>query len=371
MMSILPKAKEIAFNALFKLMPLNFSWVDPQGYILGCNEELLKELDIGDVIGKHMKSFVTEEVWSNTQSVLTSGNYGIFEEIYAKSNGDNIYFLSIKSPIKAKDEKILGAVIISLDITDRKLMEMELDKTKKLAQSANTAKTEFLRNMSHDLRTPFAGIIGTAELLDIKETDETKKHYLKNIKDCAQALLSHFNEILEYASIESGAVPVLEKAFDLYQLLENIHQMMLPSANNKHLDFKLTMQGWPPRVLIGDVMRTQRILTNIATNAIKFTDRGSVEITVNWVMKTDNKALLEFEIKDTGIGIPENKKEIIFERFHRLTSSYNSIYTGSGLGLNIVKQFLDDLGGTCHVESELNGGTSFKVSIPYKIQLNQ
>jgi two-component system, OmpR family, aerobic respiration control sensor histidine kinase ArcB len=367
MMSILPKAKEIAFNALFKLMPLNFSWVDTHGYILGCNEELLKELDISDVIGKHMKDFVTKEVWENTESVLQSGNYAIFEEVYLNTEGDKVYFLSIKSPIKAKDGKILGVVIISLDITDRKLMEMELEESRKLAQVADIAKTEFLRNMGHDLRTPFAGIIGSAELLELKETDENKKIYLNNIKDCAQSLLSHFNEILEYVKVESGEFPLIKKEFDLYQLLEHVHQIMLPLANNKQLGFKLTIDKWPPRILVGDPARTQRILTNVITNAIKFTQKGSVNVSVYYALNPDNVGIVEFNVEDTGIGISVEDREAIFERFHRLTSSYDSEHKGNGLGLNIVKQFLDEMGGECRVISEVNKGTVFKIYIPYAL----
>ena len=369
MMSILPKAKEIAFESLFKLLPINFSWVDKDGYILGCNEEMLAKLHINDVIGKHMSEFVSEVVWKNAKEVIDTGTSKIFEEIYHDIKGNASYFLSIKSPIKAKDNTILGVVNISFDITDRKLMEIELDKATKAAKTADKAKTVFLRNMSHDLRTPFAGIIGSAELLELKETDDNKKQYLKNIRDCATSLLNHFNEIIEYAKLESGEFPLSQKEFDLYLLIENIHQMMFPLANTKQIDFNVTTNAWPPRFLIGDSVRTQRILTNMIANAIKFTHQGAVDVWIDWhpFLNDQTKGVLRVNIEDTGVGIPKDKQDLIFERFQRLSPSYDGIYQGAGLGLPIAKQFLEEMKGEISMYSEVGIGTKFSLRIPYEI----
>ena len=369
MTTIFSKANEIVLHTLFDIIPINFCWLDTEGYILGCNYrvlEILKIADVNDIIGKHTSDVVPQIVWDNTKDVIKSGKSSTFEEEYTDKTGKKTYFISIKTPIKADNNKILGVVIIGIDITDRKLMEIELERTKKQAQTADKAKTEFLRHMSHDLRSPFSGIIGGAELLELSETDEDKKETLSNIKVCAQSLLAHFNEILDYVQVESGDFPLLEKEFNIYNLLEETHAMMLPLANNKRLDFNFTIKRWPPRILIGDPLRTQRILTNILTNAIKFTEKGSVTVTVRWTLEDRKIGILEFDIEDTGIGIPHNKKEKIFERFHRLTPGYTGVYPGKGLGLNIVKQFLQDMGGSCEVESEPKNGTHFKIRIPYQ-----
>jgi two-component system, OmpR family, aerobic respiration control sensor histidine kinase ArcB len=372
MISVFSQAKEIAFDALFNLLPINFSWVDTRGYILGCNQRLLDCLKIeemGDILGRHMKDFVPDVIWENTKSVIEKGEDIIFEEMYKDKNDNNGYFLSIKSPVKSKEGKVLGIVIISIDITDRKLMEIELEQSKVAVQLADKAKTEFLRNMRHDLRTPFCGIIGNAELLESKEKDAGKKQQLRDIIESSESLLNHLNEILDYVKTESGEMPVTEKEFDIHSVLEDVYQMMLPSAKHKKLDFKFLVDKNIPRFLIGDIMRTQRILMNIITNSIKFTEKGYIHVSVGWSEKSDQKCVVQFIIEDTGIGIPPDKKEAIFEKFFRLTPSYNGTYTGSGLGLNIVKQFLDEVEGQYDIQSELGKGTTFKISIPYKVPL--
>src|ERR1700733_2249984 len=194
MMSVFSQAKEIAFDALFNLLPINFSWVDTRGYILGCNQRLLDCVEIShmnDILGKHMKDFVSDIVWENTKKVIETGKDLIFEELHEERNGAKKYYLSIKSPVKSSESEILGIAIISIDITDRKMMEFELEESKKAVELADKAKTEFLSNMRHDLRTPFSGIIGTAEILESKEKDINKKQQLRDIIESSESLLNH------------------------------------------------------------------------------------------------------------------------------------------------------------------------------------
>lgn len=372
MMSIFSNAKTVAFDSLFNFLPINFSWMDTKGYISGCNQRLLNFIgleDINDILGKNVKDFVSEDVWENTKKVIENGHNIVFEEIHPDKDGNDTYFLSIKSPMKSKEGIVIGVVNISIDITDRKLMEIELEKAREASEVANKAKTAFLSNMRHDLRTPFSGIIGIAELLQLKEDDEEKKIYLKEIIESSNALLNHLNEILECVKIENGVYPVMENEFDIYNVLEEVAQIMKPCADCKNLDFIFTMQKGLPRYLIGDHSRMQRILMNIISNAIKFTQQGYVKIDVNYSYTSKNDVLIEFYVEDRGIGIPDDKKEIIFEKFHRLSSSYNGVYNGNGLGLHLVKQFLSDIGGEYNVLSAVGKGTTFKIVIPYKIPL--
>ncbi|HEY4832159.1 MAG TPA: ATP-binding protein, partial [Waddliaceae bacterium] len=372
MMSVFSQAKEIAFDALFNLLPINFSWVDTRGYILGCNQRLLDCVEIShmnDILGKHMKDFVSDIVWENTKKVIETGKDLIFEELHEERNGAKKYYLSIKSPVKSSESEILGIAIISIDITDRKMMEFELEESKKAVELADKAKTEFLSNMRHDLRTPFSGIIGTAEILESKEKDINKKQQLRDIIESSESLLNHLNEILDYVKTENGELPVIQKAFDIQGMLEDVYQMMLPSAKQKSLDFKFLVDKNIPNYIIGDITRTQRILMNIIANAIKFTDKGYINVSVDWRKKSDQKCVVQFIIEDSGIGIPEDKQEAIFEKFYRLTPSYNGTHTGNGLGLNIVKQFLEEIEGQYDIKSEIGKGTTFKIFIPYKIPL--
>ena len=372
MISVFSQAKEMAFDALFNLLPINFSWVDTRGYILGCNQRLLDCLginDINNIIGKHMLDFISDIVWENTKKVIETGNDIIIEEIYEDKEGNKNYFLSIKSAVKSKEGQVLGIVIIAIDITDRKLMEFELEESKKAAQLADKAKTEFLSNMRHDFRTPFSGIIGTAEILESKEKDPIKKQYLRDIIESSESLLNHLNEILDYVKIDSGSIEVTKKQFDIQEVLDDVYQMMLPTAKNKKLNLKFIIDKDIPRYLIGDISRLQRILMNLIANSIKFTEKGYIYLSVDCPEKekSDKKCTLRFMIEDTGIGIPEEEKEAIFDKFYRISPSYNGIYNGSGLGLNIVKQFLEEIDGHYEMHSKVGEGTTFKIWIPYTI----
>src|ERR1700693_59855 len=363
------KAKDVALEALFNLFPINFSWVDKSGFFLGCNQELIHCLDVqsfDNIVGKHLTNFSHKPVWENTKKVIETGESFIGEEIHFREDGSKIYFLSMKNPIKDCEDNIIGVVNIALDITERKSMEMNLRQLKEAAELSDKVKTEFLTNMRHDLKTPLSGIVTISEFLENSETEFTKKNYLHDIKQCAESILNHLNEILDHIKTESGEFNIAEKEFDIHTVLQDIYRMMLPSASSKHLDFTLTLDNIPPN-FIGDVARTERILINIIANSIKFTEKGFVKIIANWFPSSSEKGLLQFIIEDTGIGIPENKKDIIFEKFIRLHPSYEGVYTGSGLGLNIVKQFIEELGGKYELQTTLGKGTLFKVTIPYKV----
>lgn len=372
MINVFSQAKERAFEALFNLLPINFSWIDTQGYILECNERVLSHQEMNkfnEIIGKHTSEVCSEGTWENTKKVIETGESIIFEETHVKKDGSTIYFLSIKSPVKSQDGTVIGVVNIAIDITDRKMMEFELEESKKAAQLADNAKTEFLNNMRHDLRTPFSGIIGSAEILESKEKDNSKKQILRDIIDSADSVLNHLNGILDCVKIEKGPLPVIQKAFDMHGMLEDIYKMMLPSAKQKNIEFGFSIDKTIPSYLIGDITRTQKILMNIIANAIKFTEKGHVHISVGWKEKSNHGCITQFIVEDTGIGIPDDKKEAIFEKFYRLSPSYDGRYVGTGLGLHMVKEFLEEIDGQYDIKSEEGKGTIFKIFVPYKIPL--
>jgi two-component system aerobic respiration control sensor histidine kinase ArcB len=371
-MELFESSKDICFESLFNLFKVNFLWVDAKGYVLGCNKEILdfyNMTDVNDIIGKHHLEFSSQSLWETTQEVIKTGNSITAEEILTKENGEPVYFLSMKSPIKAKDGKIIGAVVLAVDITDRKLLEFELEKALEASQLSDRTKTQFLRNMRHDLRTPLSGILTISEYLENSELDPEKKQYLGDIHKSSHSLLNHLNEILDYVKIESGELPIIDKKFDIYKLLDDTYRMMRTIAVSKKLDFTVSVDISTPKNLIGDCVRTERILINLISNAIKFTEKGHVHISINWIPKTETKGVVQFTIEDTGIGIPEDKQNMVFERFNKLNASYSGVYTGAGLGLKLVKQFLEEIGGQHELESEPGKGTIFKVFIPYTIPL--
>lgn len=372
LMNVFSKAKEMAFEALFSLLPINFSWIDREGFLLGCNQYVLDYLglpDFNSVVGKHTSVIASYEAWENTKKVILSGESMTFEEIHFNCNGGKIYFLSMKSPIKSSDGRVVGVVNIAIDISSRKLIEMELEHEKNIAQSANRAKTEFLLNMRHDIRTPFCGIIGISENLEFHETDIDKKEQLRDIITCSSSLLDILNETLTYIDVESGRNRLTKQEFDLHHILEDIYNMMKPSAIIKLLDFTFAMDENLPRFLMGDPLCLKRIIINVLSNSVKFTHKGHIKVFANFSLKNDINGVLEVYIEDTGIGIPEDKKEIIFEKFTKLTPSYTGEYHGCGLGLSLVKQSLENIGGQYNITTALGKGTTFKLYIPYELPL--
>lgn len=351
-------------------------WKDTKGRYLGCNKYMLRMAGLSklsEIIGKRDAELpwkaIANELFQTDQKIIQDKSTLEIEESPTLFNQKQKIFLTTKTPLFDDSNNIIGVIGISMDITARKEAEEELKVAKEIAETASQAKTEFLRNMRHDLRTPFSGILSMAQLLEADETDPIKKGHLKDIAESAEALLNHLNEILEFVEVESGQVPIIEKAFDIYEAVEEVYRIMLPSASQKQLNFKLTIDKKLPRHLVGDAVRMQRILINLITNAIKFTERGYVKVAMNWKTKLDGKGVVQFIIEDTGIGIPKDKQHIIFERFNRLTSSYSGIYAGKGLGLRIVKQFLDEIDGQLQLESVPEKGTIFNILIPYKVNL--
>ena len=366
------ESQTVAFDSLFNLFNINFCWCNEEGIIEGGNQKLVDCLqmnNIDKIIGKNSKHIFSQSAWQNTQEVLKSGNSITTEEIHTKENGENIYFLSMKSPIKAKDGKIIGAIILAVDITDSKKLEFELEKSLEAAQLSDRTKTQFLCNMRHDLRTPLSGILTISEYLESTEEDATKKQYLGDIHKSSSSILNHLNEILDYVKLESGELPIIDKKFDISQMLDEVYRMMRTTAHTKNIDFNVSIDVSTPRHLIGDYVRTERILINLISNALKFTSKGHVHISLKWIPKSDTKGIAQFTIDDSGIGIPKDKQDFVFERFNKLNASYSGIYTGAGLGLKLVKQFLEEIGGQHELESEPGKGTIFKVFIPYSIPL--
>lgn len=362
------KAKDIALDSLFNLFPINFCWMDTDGYVLGCNQQVLDSLSISsftDIIGKHTLDVTSEMAWESTKKVLKSGESLTTEETHALQDGTNLYFLSMKTPMKDCNDKTIGVVNIALDITERKSMEMNLRQLKEAAELADKVKTEFLTNMRHDLRTPLTGILSISEFLENGEIESSRRKYLSDIKHCAESMLNHLNEIVSHIKAETGEFSVIEKEFNIHDVLYDVHKMMLPVATSKKLDFTL-MLDHIPYDLIGDPGRTQRILMNLISNAIKFTEKGFVKINAKWLPITHQEGVLQLIIEDSGIGIAHDKQNIIFEKFHKLNPSHDGVYKGDGLGLNIVKQFLEDIRGEYTLTSDLGKGTIFKVQIPYK-----
>ena len=362
-------------ETVVSLLPAHVYWKDENGIFLQCNDAQAISAGFSnssEMIGKTDYDMPwkrdAEEIQKNDQQVIKTRKGIVKEEVSLLSSGEEAIFLSQKVPL-INNNKVIGVLGVSIDITDRKKIEQELVKAKEKAESADKAKTEFLRNMRHDFRTPFSGILGMASILQEQEEDHHKKELLGDIANSAQILLEQLNEIADFISLEEGEMPILDKQFDLHQVVIAIKRLLLPSAKNKNLKLNLNIEKNIPKYVIGDKTRTYRILINLLTNSIKFTKDGEVSLSITIAKIEEQKIIVKFIVKDTGIGFSAKEKDIIFAKFSRLTPSYTGIYTGKGLGLRIVKQFLDEVGGEIHVESKIDHGSAFVVLIPYKLPL--
>lgn len=275
-----------------------------------------------------------------------------------------------------KDDKgnVLGVVVVARDVTAQKRFENELIEAKSNAECATLKAEEstklkeaFLANMSHEIRTPMNAIIGFSDILVKRKLGEQEKEYVKIIKSAGEKLLTIINDILDISKIEAGMMTFEENSFSVKDTFKSLNVMLMEKANEKNIELLFSCDKNVPDVLLGDHTRLTQIIINLTSNAIKFTEKGRVYVHAKVRQLMDKIILLEFSIKDTGIGIPKDKLEQIFERFRQAESHTTRKYGGTGLGLSIAKQLVELQGGTLSVESELNMGSVFSFCIPYKI----
>lgn len=283
------------------------------------------------------------------------------------ADGTQVIYLSNKVPLRNKQNEIVGMVGISVDITDRKKVEKELQDAITLAETANNAKSEFLRNMEHQLRTPFSGIYSLVQILAEEETNHEKKELLEITYNSAKEFLDLLNDIIDFSRFQAESTAVLAKKFDLRRLIENAMTMQQAAAITKGLELIYDYHDDLPTVFISDPNRLRRIVLNLLSNAIRFTDKGHVSICVKLAKNIDEKqVIVQLIVTDTGIGISEEKQSFIYEKFYRAHPANQNTYLGAGLGLYIVKQLMEDLEGEIDLISALNKGTSFICTLPLK-----
>lgn len=357
-------------------------WKDINLRFLGCNinqarlvglsnTEDIIGLTVYDIIDRSLPPDIrfaeASKIESNDQQVIKYGKSIIVEEPLLQSFGGIIYFISHKIPFINDEGRIIGLIGISIDITKQKEYENDLINEKEKSLLAIKTKNEFLYNMRHDIRTPFSGILSLAESMANKESDPDKKENLSEIVKSSENLLLYLNEILEFTQIDSGKIPVLYKPFDLIELINDCADTFKPSLKHKNIEFIFNhnISGQ----LICDRFRIQRILINLLSNAVKFTHSGSITINCNIIENKKRDVIVKLSVSDTGIGIPPEKQDIIFEKFSKLSASYRSNKMGIGLGLRAVKELVDDLDGDIEIKSIINQGSSFTCIIPMKIRL--
>ncbi len=257
------------------------------------------------------------------------------------------------------------------EILERKSIQKQLQKAKEEAEAATIVKSNFLANVSHEIRTPMNGIMGLTGLLLSSELTAKQRKHLEMINSSAKRLLALVNDLLDYSKIESGKMELEEIPFVLTDKLEEVRSLMAPKAKGKQVNLAIRFLNKMPDTLIGDPAKLMQILINLVNNGLKFTEKGSVTILVQCNKNTAGTVLLQFGIRDTGIGIPKDKQEIIFDSFCQADSSTNRKYGGTGLGLTISSQLVQLLGGEIWLESGTGKGTTFWFTARFGVSRTQ
>ncbi|WP_431860410.1 response regulator [Azospirillum sp.] len=253
-----------------------------------------------------------------------------------------------------------GIVVYFSDVTERKAGEQALLEAKTAAEAASRAKSEFLANMSHEIRTPMNAILGLVHLLQQTELSPRQKDYAQKIRGSAQSLLGILNDILDFSKVEAGKMELEHADFRLDDLLDNLATIMSTAAREKDIEVLFLVKPEVPRELIGDPLRLQQVLINLAGNAIKFTEKGEVVVTVEAAEVTAERATLAFSIRDTGIGIAPDQQRALFAAFSQADSSTTRRYGGTGLGLAICTRLVGMMGGSMGVISAPGTGSDFR-----------
>ena len=308
-------------------------------------------LELGQKIEPGFDTFVIKTRGEN--------NVDASEWTYVSKSGKRIpVWLSITC-IKNIEGTIIGYLGVAEDYRIKKQAELELINAKNAAEQAVYAKDSFLANMSHEIRTPLNAIIGFTELISQSKLDEVQLNYIGNIQIAGDNLLLIINDILDLSKIESGQLEIESYPFNLKVMLKHVYDLLKIKAAENDINFNLFLDVDMPEFIVGDKGRINQIMMNLAGNALKFTQSGDVTISVKTVSETKESVKLRFSVKDTGIGIPEEKLATIFERFVQAEASTTRKFGGSGLGLNIVKQLIELQNGEIYVKSQLGVGSEF------------
>ncbi len=364
----------------------NYKYALDQSTILAITDPAGKITSVNDKFCE-MSKYTRDEVIGANHRILNSGHHPLefFREMWECINNGKVWQGEVKN--RAKDGEtywvdttitpflddkgeVTQFIATRYNITKRKKDEEALIKAKMYAEDSLKIKDEFIANMSHEIRTPMNAVIGFTDLLMETELNSTQVNYLDTVKKSSELLLSLINDILDLSKLDAGKVVLENVPYNLKQTLKKVFHLMEWNANEKGLDFNLSIDEDVHLNFIGDPTRLEQIFLNLLSNGIKFTDEGGVFMNVSTKYDTSDFASISFRVWDTGVGVPAEKLDKIFDLFNQGDQKeVKKIVGGNGLGLTIVKGLTERLGGTVKVHSDLNKGTSFELIIPLKKDL--
>ncbi len=361
--------------------------IDAEARTTYVNEKIAKMLGFEpeEIIGKCSFDFMDEENRAASELRLKERKRGIKsnpEVKYIRKDGTPLWTISSVTPLTDKSGEFAGALGMVTDITERKLMEEELrhardelelrvqertadlTKAKEAAEAAVEAKAAFLANMSHELRTPLNAVIGFSSLLLDDNLTQDQKEDIERIRTGGEALLALISDILEFSRAEKEKITLEHQPLSLKASIEESMGMVAAQANNKGLNLAYTVAYGTPDTIISDPGRLRQILANLLSNAVKFTDAGDISVSVSSKSLEGNKRQITFKVMDTGIGMPQDKMDRLFQPFEQLEYNISRKRDGAGLGLAISKRLVELMGGEIWAESIEGKGSTFRFTIP-------
>jgi PAS domain S-box-containing protein len=358
-------------HALISNNPLAIAATDPAGRIVMCNSafEKLFRYEARDIIGQPIvTSIVPEEEQAAIRGAVERSGDQVISAVSRRKRKDGTLVdveLHIV-PLIVNGERV-GRYSIYQDITERIAANARLQALMTQAEAASRAKSEFLANMSHEIRTPMNGIMVAAELAANENPTEAQREYLDIIRQCGSSLLSLLNDLLDLSKIEAGKMQLDPVDFSVRACVSQCLDVLRPIARQKGLEIVEEIDPEIPERISGDAMRLRQVVTNLAGNALKFTEQGCVTVRAVAKARSEGKLALEFSVIDTGIGIPAEKHATIFRDFEQADSSTTRRFGGTGLGLAICRRLVELMGGEIWLESEEGKGSAFHFRIPFTV----
>ena len=354
---------EEKFRNIFESFQDIYYRTDLNGYITmispsGCE---LSGYTQEEIIGKHISEFFTtpKQQANLIREVLRTGRVKNYETNVNIKGGEAIQSISNIRLIYNNEGKPIGVDGVARDITYLKKASEELLHAKEIAEKSLKVKENFLANMSHEIRTPMNGIIGMIDLLNETPLMEDQRKYVQTIKKSSETLLNILNDILDLSKIEAGKMQLRLAPISIEQTIEKLHSLFYQQAILKNIELLYSIDSNVPKVVLADETRLLQILSNLTSNAIKFTEHGSVRIQISLQSKKDLLNKIRVNISDTGIGIPEDKLNVLFGYFNQVDNSSSKSYGGTGLGLAISKELSKLMNGEIGVQTEANKGSMF------------
>ena len=346
--------------------------LDREGRITSWNSgaERIKGYNQDEILGRHFSCLYPPEAVAGglpEQALLIAERDGRFEDEgwRVRKDGTRFWANVVISAIRDKHDRIAGFSKITRDLTERKQVEEELRRAKEAAEEGTRTKSQFLANMSHELRTPMSGVLGMLDIVLAGNLEAPQREYLETAHSSARSLVRILNDVLDLTKIEMGKLSIEVKPFSVRDCVEDSCNILLPLIKSKGLDLECAVAGDVPETLLGDRNRINQVLTNLVGNAVKFTETGKVEIRVTTGDRSPSgRRYVTFSIADTGIGIPDDKRNLLFKVFSQVDDSHSRSFGGTGLGLAISKEIVGRMGGTISFTSEVGKGSSFTFTLP-------